>query len=76
MGSSLAPLRLLWHTQNMPSITVPQKKRGRPATGHSPRIGVRFDETLKARVEAYADKEDVTASEAIRRLVEKGLKAE
>jgi hypothetical protein len=55
------------------SIPVAQKKRGRPKTGESPRVAFRLDPDIVARVEAIAAQEDVTFSEAIRRLVEKGL---
>lgn len=72
----LASARLIWHTQNMSSISVPHKKRGRPATGHSPRIGVRFADDLKERIEQYAETQNVSVSEAIRQLVEAGLSSE
>src|ERR1700744_1558154 len=60
-----------------PSITVKQKKRGGPATGVDPFVGVRFPaETLDA-IDAWATEsgDGVTRSEAIRRLVKLGLKA-
>jgi len=58
------------------SKTVHKKSRGRPA-------GVKFGETIPARFEpttvealdAWAVAHDVSRSEAIRRLVEIGLKA-
>jgi hypothetical protein len=58
------------------SKTVHKKSRGRPA-------GVKYGETIPARFEtatmealdAWAEKHDVSRSEAIRRLVELGLKA-
>lgn len=54
-------------------ITVSQKKRGRPATGVTPRVGVRFPEATLRRVDGYADAQGVDRSEAIRRLVDVGL---
>lgn len=59
------------------SIKVIPKKRGRPATGKDPAVVVRFPPTLTEAVDAWAAKagDGVTRSEAIRRLVELGLKA-
>lgn len=56
--------------------TVHKKSRGRP-------VGVSFTETIPARLtpeiakalDAWAAKQEVSRSEAIRRLVEIGLKA-
>ena len=52
------------------------KKRGRPATGKSPAVVVRFPPALIATIDTWAGKagDVVTRSEAIRRLVELGLK--
>src|SRR5580700_1184430 len=56
------------------SIAVKPKKRGRPATGKDPFVGVRLpDEMIKA-LDHWAEKNATTRSEAIRRLVEEGLK--
>ena len=59
------------------SITVKQKKRGRPATGVDPLVGVRFPTEQIAAIDGWAKRtgEGVTRSEAIRRLVELGLRA-
>ena len=53
------------------SINVPQKKRGRPATGANPRVGVRMEpETIQAIEQACADQEDKpNQSEMIRRIL-------
>ncbi len=58
------------------SITVMPKRRGRPATGRDPSVVVRFPPVLTEAVDAWARKagDDVSRSEAIRRLVELGLK--
>lgn len=71
--AALASLRILWHTEIMSSISVPQKKVGRPATGESPRVGVRFDPDVKAALERYAAENEISVSEAVRRLVKWGL---
>jgi metal-responsive CopG/Arc/MetJ family transcriptional regulator len=55
------------------SIPVSQKKRGRPATGETPRVGVRLAPETIGRVDAFAASEGIDRSEAIRRLVVKGL---
>lgn len=59
------------------SITVKPKKRGRPATGKDPLVGARFPQELIDTIDAWAAMAgaDVSRSEAIRRLVELGLKA-
>ena len=68
---------LLCYTVNMKrSITVtPKKKRGRPATGRDPHVTSRMPQPLIDQVEAWAVTNDTGRSEAIRRLVELGLKA-
>jgi len=65
------------YTKNMKrSITVtPKKKRGRPATGRDPHVTSRMPQDLIDQVELWALKNDANRSEAIRRLVELGLKA-
>jgi hypothetical protein len=56
------------------SIKVHQKKKvGRPATGRDPAVTVRLPSL--SEVEAWATARDLSRSEAIRRLVELGLKA-
>jgi hypothetical protein len=53
---------------------VIQKRRGRPATGHK-LVALRFTPDALARIDAWAAEHDLSEnrSEAIRRLVEKGL---
>jgi Ribbon-helix-helix protein, copG family len=52
------------------------KKRGRPATGNAPSRTFRLTDEFIAALDAWAAKQDdaPTRSEAIRRLVELGLK--
>jgi hypothetical protein len=73
------PLGLhFWYTANMKkSITVHQKPRGRPATGRDPAVTIRLPEAVLASVEHWAvsQKDQPPRSQAIRRLVELGLKA-
>jgi hypothetical protein len=59
------------------SIKVAPKKRGRgrPPTGRDPHIAARMPAGLIAEVETWAVASDMSRSEAIRRLVELGLKA-
>jgi hypothetical protein len=72
------PLGLhFWYTVNMQkSITVHQKPRGRPATGRDPAVTIRLPEAVLASVEHWAmsQKDQPPRSQAIRRLVELGLK--
>jgi hypothetical protein len=58
------------------SIKEIQKRRGRPATGRDPMVGARFPPELTAAVDKWAaENAGVPRAEAIRRLVEIGLKA-
>jgi hypothetical protein len=54
---------------------MPKKRRGRPATGKDPQVVVRMPSTLIAEVDTWGAANDAMRSEAIRRLVELGLKA-
>jgi hypothetical protein len=56
------------------SITVKSKKPGRPATGTEPLYGVRISDELIGRIQKWATENSASRSEAIRRLVELGLK--
>jgi hypothetical protein len=60
------------------SITAKPKKkrRGRPATGRDPMIGLRAGKELTAAIDAWAERHAVKGrSEAMRLLIELGLKA-
>jgi hypothetical protein len=56
---------------------VPKKGRGRPATGRDPVTAIRLSKELRETVDKWAkwQQDPMTRSEAIRRLVELGLKA-
>jgi hypothetical protein len=56
---------------------VKQKVMGRPRTGTTPLMGFRADPVIRASIVRWAEKQPdmPTLSEAIRRLVELGLKA-
>lgn len=57
------------------SISDNKKSRGRPATtGTGTLIGQRWHEPELKKIDAWAKANDTTRSEAIRRLVELGLK--
>jgi len=61
------------------SISANNKKRGRgrPATGHDPTVAVRLPKQTIAAVDKWSKANAVESrSEAIRRLVERGLAAE
>jgi hypothetical protein len=57
------------------SISVRQKKRGRPATGKMPTTTLRLPEKLSEQIDVWAASQDDEPgrSEAIRRLIELGL---
>ena len=54
--------------------TKPKGKRGRPATGHHPTLGGRVPAEVIAALDAYASKAGLSRSEAMRQLIEAGLK--
>ena len=56
---------------------VPKKRRGRPATGQGLQIGTRWPDETVAAIDVWAahQEDEPGRSEAIRRLVEIGLKA-
>ena len=54
----------------------PKKKRGRPATGKDPLVSARLPQPLIDQVKEWSASNSVSRSEAIRRLVEIGLKGE
>jgi hypothetical protein len=56
-------------------IKVQPKKRGRPATGRDPHIAARFPAELTKEIDAWARANDTTRSDAMRRLVELGLRS-
>lgn len=58
------------------SIRVKPKKRGRPATGKDPFVGIRLPPALIAEIKKWGEKDNggLSRSEAIRRLVEIGLR--
>jgi hypothetical protein len=61
------------------SIAARPKRKGpgRPATGRDPMIGLRFPRELTAAVDKWAKSNGIESrSEAIRRLVERGLTPE
>jgi hypothetical protein len=58
------------------SIKVhPKKRRGRPATGKDPLVSARLPQTLIDQVEHWASSNAASRSEALRALLELGLKA-
>jgi hypothetical protein len=57
------------------SIKVPPKKRGRPATGRDPFLTARVPPDAIKAIETWARSNDISRSEAVRRLLEAGLAA-
>ena len=58
------------------SIKVAPKRRGRPpAGGRDPGVHIRLPESMLAEIDARSVEDGTSRSEAIRRLVELGLKA-
>ena len=65
------PLRYI--LKSTMSIKDKPKKRGRPATGKDPLVGVRMSPELTKAVDAWAKKNAHTRASAIRYFVEVGL---
>lgn len=58
------------------TIKVDQKRgRGRPATGRDPMVSSRIPAEIVDQIDRWAEKNETTRSDAIRRLVELGLKS-
>jgi hypothetical protein len=58
------------------SIIASTKKRGRPhTTGKGAQVNMRWHEEALTAIDKWAKRNDCSRSEAIRRLVELGLKA-
>ena len=55
---------------------IPKKKRGRgrPATGRDPVTTMRLSNELREAIDRWAGEKDMSRSEAIRALIEQGLK--
>lgn len=68
---------MVLHFMAKSNKVVPKKRRGRPATGRDPVTAIRLSSELRKTVDTWASKQEdqPTRSEAIRRLVELGLKA-
>jgi hypothetical protein len=68
---------MVLHFMAKSNKVVPKKRRGRPATGRDPVTAIRLSKELRETVDKWAGKQDDQPgrSEAIRRLVELGLKA-
>jgi hypothetical protein len=66
-----------WYYQFMAKSNKVVPKRGRPATGRDPVTAIRLSPELRATIDNWAKTQEDTPprSEAIRRLVELGLKA-
>jgi hypothetical protein len=57
------------------SIKVIPKKRGRPATGKDPLVALRLPPETIETIDAWSDRNGIPSrSEAIRALIERGLK--
>jgi hypothetical protein len=55
---------------------APKKRRGRPPSGgRDPHVTIRMPRTLIAEADAWAVANDTVRSDAVRRLVELGLRA-
>lgn len=53
---------------------VTKRKRGRPATGRTPMVGLRLSPGITSQIDAFASKKGYeTRSEAIRHLLERAL---
>ena len=77
VATSLRLAFMVLHFMAKSNKVVPKKGRGRPATGRDPVTAIRLSKELRETVDKWAAGQDDQPgrSEAIRRLVELGLKA-
>jgi hypothetical protein len=75
-GASPRLAFMVLHFMAKSNQVVPKKRRGRPATGRDPVTAIRLSQDMRGAVDKWAVKQDDAPgrSEAIRRLVELGLK--
>jgi hypothetical protein len=59
----------------MAKSIIVKRKKGRPATGTDALYGVRIPASLMKQIMDWAESQEATRSEAIRRLVDIGLRA-
>ena len=71
-SARISVLPYLYEVNN--GITKKKRRRGRPPTGRDPVLAVRLPNELRASVERWAKNNGVTRSEAIRVLIDKGLR--
>jgi hypothetical protein len=64
----------VYNTDMAKSNPVKHRKRGPPPTGINPIMAFRPPPQLRAIIETYAKKNDISVSEAMRTLIEAGLK--
>jgi len=74
---ALSPHSRGYQTGSTSAAASPVRRPGRPATGKDPMMALRMSPDIRAEIEAWASQQDgqPSRSEAIRRLVELGLKA-
>ncbi|WP_377827416.1 ribbon-helix-helix protein, CopG family [Bradyrhizobium lupini] len=60
---------------NKPIKVRPNQRRGRPATGKDPLVSARLPKNLITAIEALAENQKISRSDAVRRLIESGLQA-
>jgi Arc/MetJ-type ribon-helix-helix transcriptional regulator len=64
----------MYYIRMAKSISVIQKKRGRPATGHDPVMAIRLPPDLTERIDEWMKASNAQSrSDAIRQLIELGL---
>jgi hypothetical protein len=65
----------LWHNIVMKSISVAQKKRGRPATGQIPHVTARIPQEVLDALDSYVKQgKAASRTEAIRQILTDNLK--
>jgi hypothetical protein len=73
-SGDLAAVQYFPYNTIMPkSITVKRKKRGRPATGVDPLVGVRLPPKLIEQIDELAAAQVTNRSEAIRELLQQAI---
>ena len=58
----------------MTTAAADKRKRGRPATGQTPVVGIRLEGELIEEIDAWAAAQGLSRSKAIRQLIAKAMK--
>lgn len=76
MGFSISNIYVIPDLPMKSIKVIPKKRRGRgrPATGRDPVLAIRLSDKMRSAIDQWSTGKQMTRSEAIRELIERGLK--